>query len=176
MAPISFRAKNKGDEKHGTTHSQSIESNMKDEYGGATVGTILQRKGNAVFSVHPDDTVKHATQVLKQHRIGALLVKEINGDLIGIISERDIVRQLADTPGGTLAHQVKDVMTANPQLCYPSEKLMDIMQRMTEGRFRHLPVVDDGAITGLVTIGDVVKFRLMELEYEALRMKQMIVG
>ena len=104
------------------------------------------------------------------------MVTDQNGALQGILSERDIVRRMADTPGQTLPQSVEALMTREVQTCAPEDRLMDVLKTMTEGRFRHMPVLSDGRLCGVITIGDVVHFRLQELEYEALRMKQMIVG
>ena len=104
------------------------------------------------------------------------MVTDQNGALQGILSERDIVRRLADTPGHTLPQLVEEIMTREVKTCAPEDLLIDVAKVMNEGRFRHLPVLKDGKLCGMITVGDVVSFRLKELEYEALRMKQMIVG
>lgn len=113
---------------------------------------------------------------LRERRIGALMVRDASGELVGILSERDIVRKLADTPGETLPKKVEDVMTKTVEVCSPSETLLSVLQRMTAGRFRHMPVVDGATVMGMLTVGDVVNFRLTELEHEALQLKQLIVG
>jgi CBS domain-containing protein len=157
------------------TTSQSVNTNLAS--ADATVQKLLDSKGGEVFSIRQQDTLGTAVQTLAEKRIGALVISDANGALIGILSERDIVRKLAETPGQTLPQQVQDVMTKDVQTCTASESLVTVLRRMTEGRFRHLPVVDDqGRLTGMVTIGDVVNFRLNALEHEALQMKQLIVG
>jgi CBS domain-containing protein len=102
------------------------------------------------------------------------------GDLCGILSERDIVRKLAETPGQTLAQSVEENMTRDVQTCAPQDALIGVLRQMTEGRFRHMPVVDPqggtNRLCGMITIGDVIQFRLRTLEHEALQMKQLIVG
>ena len=115
-------------------------------------------------------------RILKEKRIGALVITDTNGAPQGILSERDIVRRMAETPGQTLPQLVKDLMTREVQTCALDDRLIDVLKRMSEGRFRHMPVVAGGSLCGMITIGDVVQFRLKELEYETLRMKQMIVG
>ena len=140
------------------------------------VKQIFKQKDDRIVTVQPSDTVATATEVLKRENIGALMVSASDGDLAGILSERDIVRRMADTPGQTLPQSVSDLMTSDVQTCRPDEALTDILKRMSEGRFRHLPVIDESGLCGMITIGDVVNFRLNELEYEALKMKQMIVG
>lgn len=157
------------------TTSQSVNTNLASS--DASVQKLLDSKGGAVFSIRQQDTLGTAVQTLAEKRIGALVVSDANGALIGILSERDIVRKLAETPGQTLPQQVQDVMTKDVQTCTADESLVTVLRRMTEGRFRHLPVVDaQGRLTGMVTIGDVVNFRLNALEHEALQMKQLIVG
>lgn len=172
MAPASYQPPVKGEETRSS--SQSVDSALLKST--ATVKTILDEKGREVFKVHPQDSIATATQVMKEKGIGAVVVTDGAGVLVGILSERDIVRQLADTPGQTLDQIVETVMTKDPVTCTPEERLVEMMKRMTEGRFRHLPVLDADGLGGMITIGDVVSYRLRELEYESLRMKQMIVG
>jgi CBS domain-containing protein len=174
MAPTSYQAPMRGDKAEKKTVSQSTESNLASTT--STVAKLLENKGSAVFSVRPQDTVHHAVTVLRDKRIGALLVTDQNGAMQGILSERDIVRKLAETPGQTLPQEVEGLMTREVTTCAPSDLLETILRKMTDGRFRHMPVMDDGKLCGMITIGDVVNFRLNELEYESLRMKQMIVG
>ena len=101
---------------------------------------------------------------------------DANGVLQGILSERDIVRKLAETPGQTLPQTVEENMTTGVVTCSPSDELIDVLRRMNDGKFRHMPVLDGENLCGMVTIGDVVNHRLEELEHEALQLKQMIVG
>jgi CBS domain-containing protein len=172
----SYRGHLKSDDEGQKSHSQSVDANMMPGTGAATVGTILKQKGHVIYSVRPDAEVVEAVALLKAHRIGAVVVLGADGGLVGILSERDVVRKLGDAGPHLLSLPVSDLMTANPVTCQSNERLIEMMHRMTEGRFRHLPVVDDDRLIGLITIGDVVKHRLLELEYEALKMKQMIVG
>lgn len=174
MAPTSYQAPKRGDKADKTTYSQSTESNLS--HAQTTVAKLMDGKGDAVFSVRPNDTIHSVVNTLKEKRIGAVLVTDQNGALQGILSERDIVRRMADTPGQTLPQAVEDLMTREVKTCSPDDLLDDVLKTMTDGRFRHMPVLRDGNLCGVITIGDVVHFRLKELEYEALRMKQMIVG
>lgn len=174
MAPFSYQPPTRGDKAGQASHSQSPESNLS--HGQSTVASLLETKGDAIFSIRPNDTVGHAVEALKEKRIGALVVTDQNGTLQGILSERDIVRRLADTPGHTLPQLVEEIMTREVKTCAPDDPLIDVAKVMNEGRFRHLPVLKDGKLAGMITVGDVVNFRLKELEYEALRMRQMIVG
>ncbi|MEM6942561.1 MAG: CBS domain-containing protein [Pseudomonadota bacterium] len=172
--PSSYQAPMRGDHEEERTVSQSVETNMSTET--ATVQQLLDKKGGDVFSIRPQETLRTAVEVLRDRRIGALMVTDATGSLIGILSERDIVRKLADTPGQTLPKQVEEIMTTEVQVCEPSEPMVSVLRRMTKGRFRHMPVVAEGRLLGMITIGDVVNYRLNELEYEALKLKQMIVG
>lgn len=172
--PASYQAPMRGDKKKDRTHSQSSASNLKSET--LTVARVLERKGGDVFSITPDETLGRAVEVLRDRRIGALMVTDDKGALCGILSERDIVRKLAETPGQTLPKKVGDVMTTKVETCGPDETLVSILKKMNDGRFRHMPVLDGVALVGMITIGDVVSFRLHELEHEALQLKQLIVG
>ena len=174
MAPSSYQAPTRGDKTDNRTHSQSTDSNLSNT--NTTVAKLLEGKGDAIFSVRPNDTISHVVQVLRDKRIGALVVTDQNGTLQGILSERDIVRRMAETPGQTLPQEVEALMTRDVVTCAPDEYLMEVLKKMTEGRFRHMPVLKEGKLCGMITIGDVVNFRLRELEYEALKMRQMIVG
>ncbi|MEL6915385.1 MAG: CBS domain-containing protein [Pseudomonadota bacterium] len=156
------------------THSQSISSNTAGDDG--TVANLLATKGRNIIAISPEDTISAAVGLLKEKRIGALVVTDKTGELKGILSERDIVRKLAETPGQTLPQTVAENMTAKVVTCQPSDSLVLVLQRMMEGRFRHMPVLERGKLCGMVTIGDVVQFRLSEVEHEALQLKQMIVG
>lgn len=173
--PASYQPPMRQDkEKTERTWSQSKSTNLKSDH--ADVATILEHKGSDVFSINPEDTLHRAVEVLRDRGIGALLVTDAEGKLAGILSERDIVRKLAETPGQTLPQRVDDVMTKKVETCAPGDPLISALQRMTAGRFRHMPVVDGERLMGMVTIGDVISYRLTELEHEALQMKQLIVG
>jgi len=172
--PSSYQGPSRKDKMQATTHSQSSESNLKQDT--ATVRKLLQSKGGEVFALRPQNTLHEAVEMLRDKRVGALVVKDSEGKLQGILSERDIVRKLAETPGQTLAQRVQDVMTTNVETCGLDEPLISVLRKMTDGRFRHMPVIDGGNLVGIVSIGDVVNYRLNELEYEALQLKQLIVG
>lgn len=172
--PASYQPQVRRDTEASKTQSQSQSTNLSK--GEATVADILRDKGKEVIWIAPDDTLGRAVEILRDHRIGALVVTDAGGTLGGILSERDIVRKLADTPGQTLPQKVADVMTTTVQTCQPADSLVSVLQRMTDGRFRHMPVVEGGKLVGMITIGDVVNFRLQQLEYEALQLKQLIVG
>lgn len=172
--PESYRSPMRMDKKSDRTFSQSSATNISADQ--ATVAKVLAQKGGDIFSIAPGETLGRAVEVLRDRRIGALLVTNETGALAGILSERDIVRKLAETPGQTLPQLVKDVMTTKVEACTQNETLISVLQRMTAGRFRHMPVVDGNTLIGMVTIGDVINFRLTELEHETLQLKQLIVG
>lgn len=135
------------------------------------VRDILSGKGGRVTTVKPDTTVAATSRLLSQHRIGAVLVTDTADSIVGIISERDIVRGLAGH-GATVAElSVADLMTRDVRTCSPGDTIADIMGVMTTQRIRHLPVLEDGRLAGIVSIGDVVKHRLDEakLEVDSLR-------
>jgi CBS domain-containing protein len=140
------------------------------------VETILQNKGRAVATIRPDDTVGAAVDALVSRNIGALVASEDGEHVDGIISERDIVHALARHGTALLAVTVAEVMTQSVVTCDPTESVAELMAEMTNRRIRHLPVVHDGRLCGIVSIGDVVKNRLDEIEYEARSLRSFIAG
>lgn len=120
------------------------------------VSTILATKGNKLYTIVPNQPVSDAIAQLAAYNIGVLLVLGEDGKLAGIISERDIVRQLNNQPD-LLAKPVADVMTTEVVTCLPQDDLMSVAHVMTERRFRHLPIVEDGILLGMISIGDVLK-------------------
>jgi CBS domain-containing protein len=128
---------------------------------------ILRAKGNEVIAVAPDATLFDAAQLLHEHRIGALVVLDRSDQLIGIVSERDVVAAIAAHRGDALHMHVDQVMSADVVVCSPRDTVEQLMTVMTERRFRHLPVVDNGKLVGIVSIGDVVKRRISEISDEA---------
>jgi len=174
MVASSFRPPVRGDSTDQKSHSQSTETAFSGVL--TPVSKLLERKGTDVFSVTPDQTIHDAVNLLRDKRIGAVPVVDESGRLVGILSERDIVRKMADMPGQTLPSRVGDTMTTTVSTCKPSDTIVEVLKLMTEKRFRHMPVMEGDHIRGIVTIGDVVHYRMAELEHEALRMKQLIVG
>ena len=131
------------------------------------VESILAVKGAEVATIGPEASVGEAVATLREHRVGALVVSSDGSHIAGIVSERDIVRRLADHAEGTLALAVGDVMTREVTTCGAKDTIEKLMWLMTEQRIRHVPVVDDdGVLVGIVSIGDVVKHRLGQLESE----------
>ena len=135
-----------------------------------TVRAILDTKGHQVQGVEPDAKLSVAIKLLSERRIGAVLVLS-QGRIEGILSERDIVRVLGERGAGVLDEPVSSVMTRKVVSCREKDTVSEIMETMTLGKFRHLPVVEDGRVVGLISIGDVVKWRVgeYEREQEALR-------
>lgn len=130
-----------------------------------TVRAILDTKGVQVVSIQADATVSSVVTLLGERRIGAVLV--MTGDRMdGIISERDIVRALAERGAKMMDEQVRALMTTRVMTCHKGDTVASVMEKMTEGKFRHLPVIEDGRVVGIISIGDVVKHRLSEFEHE----------
>jgi CBS domain-containing protein len=140
------------------------------------IAQILAGKGSDIVSTRPDQTIAAVAGLLKRKRIGALVVTDADGRLCGIISERDLARGLADHGARLLDMKVAELMTAKVVTCSPEDGLASLMQTMTERRFRHLPVVKDGELIGIISIGDVVKHRLQELEAETHMLQDYIHG
>ena len=130
-----------------------------------TVRSILDSKGHQVLSVEPDAKLAAAVKILGERKIGAVLVMS-EGRIEGILSERDIVRALSDRGAGVLDESVSAVMTRKVVSCRESDTVAGIMEMMTLGKFRHLPVVEEGKVVGLISIGDIVKRRVQEYETE----------
>ena len=141
------------------------------------VQQILQAKGgDGVITIKPGTKVSEAAQILAERRIGGLVVSSDGERADGILSERDIVRSLAVRGAGCLTEKVDEMMTPNPVCCSRQDTSDVVLTRMTDGRFRHMPVVEDGKLVGIVTIGDVVKARLQELSMEKTALEGMIMG
>lgn len=131
------------------------------------VSGILSLKGSDVATIRPDASVEFAAEQLQTRRFGALVVTAVDGSLEGIISERDIVYAIAKNGSDALSQPVGSIMTTDVWTCSPNDSAEDLARIMTNQRARHIPVVVDGALAGLVSVGDVVKSRLTELEDEA---------
>jgi len=138
------------------------------------VKAILATKGDGVVTIEPNVTVEAAVAVLAKHRIGALVVLGADQRVIGILSERDIVRSLAELGPEALSVQLSQVMTRKVVTCGESETVSGIMERMTNGKFRHVPVIEQDRLVGIVSIGDVVKHRLSEIEIESAALRDYI--
>ena len=131
------------------------------------VTEILRNKGADVITIWPGASLRSAVDRMTKRNVGALVVVDDDGKVVGMLAERDVVRALADSAERALRESVADVMSRRPITCGPDDRLADLMAVMTEHRVRHLPVVADGHLLGLVSIGDLVKARLGELEFES---------
>jgi CBS domain-containing protein len=141
-----------------------------------TVAAILKHKGHQVTTIEPTATVAHIVAVLTELRIGSVLVTDRAKRLLGIVSERDIMRSIAANGAQTLEMSAGQVMTLTLQVVHPETTVVEAMTMMTIGRSRHLPVIDHEALVGLISIGDVVKARLMDQESEVDSLKSYVAG
>lgn len=139
------------------------------------VSDILKTKGADVVAVPPSLPVSDAAKLLAEKRIGSVLVMD-REKIAGILSERDIVRTLAAEGASCLDGPVSRLMTAKVVTCRPDQSISDVMELMTSGRFRHVPVVADGRLAGMISIGDVVKWRLEEAQEEVRQMAAYVSG
>ena len=137
---------------------------------------ILRAKGRNVTTIGPDATVGRAAELLRQRNIGAVVVVEQAGTVAGIISERDIVHGVADKGTACLEQTVAELMTRRVHSCALDDSITELMGRMTKERIRHLPVLENGRLCGIVSIGDVVKNRLEEIEFEADQLREYVTS
>lgn len=131
-----------------------------------TVKAILSAKAGEVITIEPTTKLSDAAKILAERKIGALVVTGADRRVVGIVSERDIVQDLAVHGAASLDLPLTEVMTRKVMTCTVADTISSLMERMTQGKFRHLPVVDQGRLIGIVSIGDVVKHRLQEMERE----------
>jgi CBS domain-containing protein len=131
------------------------------------VATILRGKGANVVTARPESTISEISKLLHDAKIGAVIVSSDRVRVDGILSERDVVRAIAANGEAALTMSVAEVMTCEVVTCAPSDNVAHLMAQMTAGRFRHMPVIDEGALIGIVSIGDVVRVRVEEIENEA---------
>jgi CBS domain-containing protein len=134
------------------------------------IGQILKTKPRGVMTAAPDDTIHEITLRLASHKIGAIILLE-NGNVAGIISERDIIRLIAEHGASALDMAAKEGMTRNVITCTRDCTVDEVMEKMTNGRFRHMPVIEDGILAGIISIGDVVKHHTAEVELEVTAMR-----
>ncbi len=139
------------------------------------IQTVLATKGSHVITIHPNQSLKEAAALLTQHNIGALVVVNESGAPVGILSERDIVRAAARRDDA-LAQPVNAVMTRDVVTASPQDDLQAVMQSMTDGNFRHVPILDQGALVGIVSIRDLVKVRFEEYQGEIDTLETLVTG
>jgi CBS domain-containing protein len=135
------------------------------------IAQILKSKGRAVATARPDATLGEVIGKLAQKRIGAIVIVGDNGEVAGILSERDVIRRLGERGAEALQEQASQIMTTAVITCQESSTLDELMELMTQGRFRHVPVIEDGALVGIVSIGDIVKNHIAEVEMEVSAMR-----
>jgi CBS domain-containing protein len=135
---------------------------------------ILTTKSGDVITIDPTDNLAAAAKLLAERRIGAVVILGVDHRIVGILSERDIVRALAEQGAPVLNQPVSQVMTREVKTCSEDDTIGDLMSRMTMGKFRHMPVVRQGKLIGIVSIGDVVKGRLEEMDVEAKALREYI--
>jgi CBS domain-containing protein len=139
------------------------------------VSSILAGKGREVVTIDPNASLGDAVRLLADKRIGAALILGAGGYIAGIISERDVVRALAERGAGALSEPLSRSMTRKVETCTEGEAVANIMERMTLGKFRHMPVIDQGRLVGIVSIGDIVKHRVEEIERDTVAMRDYIL-
>lgn len=139
------------------------------------VQSILSQKGNVVFQIGPNETVQQAVDLLVKHNIGSLIVAS-GKDVVGIITERDILRQCAVNSSALNLALVKDIMTKDIIFCSPEDEVDEAMSAMTKKRIRHLPIIDEDGIAGMISIGDLVKSQLQVSQHEIKYLRDYITG
>jgi len=140
-----------------------------------TVATILAAKGHDVVTIEPSASLAAAARLLAEKRIGAVLILGADRRIVGILSERDIVRAIGERGADVLGEPVSVAMTRKVCTCNETELVSSIMERMSAGKFRHMPVVDQGQPVGIISIGDIVKHRLQAMERDSVAMRDYIV-
>ena len=157
-------------------HTLRLDHTCHVKGGTMFVSDILTQKGGLVFTVTPGTSIAQLSQQLSTRRIGSVLVLDGEGSVAGIVSERDLVRALASHGAKAMELEARQVMTREVVTCDPDDSIDHIMETMTHGRFRHVPVVRHGELLGVVSIGDVVKARLAEAHHEAEALKAYIAA
>jgi CBS domain-containing protein len=152
----------------------SPQSSANREAKPMTVKAMLARKGTDVVTVDPNASLADAVKLLATHRIGAVVATGADRRIVGILSERDIVRVLGDKGAAALTTSIAEVMTRKVVTCNTSDTISVLMERMTAGKFRHVPVVDQDRLVGIISIGDVVKSRVHEMEQESAALRDYI--
>ena len=140
------------------------------------ISDILNAKGTEVIATGPAETVAATARLLNYQRIGAALVRDAKDNVVGVISERDIIRGIAVNGARALDMEVRELMTREVVSCKPTDTISEVMRVMTTRRFRHLPVMEDGALKGMISIGDVVKYRLDESELETRVLRDYVIA
>jgi len=141
------------------------------------VKEIYKKKNTGVVKAHPQDTIASAATIMTKDDVGVVIIMDDDDKMVGILSERDIVRSLPEQGASLLEQPIQTLMTCNVKTCRPEDSVEGVMKLMTEGRFRHVPVLnEDGEVTTVISIGDIVKKRVESLEEEAAHMRAFIGG
>ncbi len=140
------------------------------------ISDILNAKGTEVIATGPAETVAATARLLNYQRIGAVLVRDAKDNVVGVISERDIIRGIAVNGARALDMEVRELMTREVVSCKPTDTISEVMRVMTTRRFRHLPVMEDGTLKGMISVGDVVKYRLDESELETRVLRDYVIA
>ncbi|PRY95528.1 CBS domain protein [Hasllibacter halocynthiae] len=141
-----------------------------------TVKRVLKGKAGGIVTVPPGTTLLDAVKRLAEHRIGTVVVTPDGGRVAGILSERDVAREVARRGASALEMPVEEAMTTEVETCTAEDTARGVLERMTEGRFRHMPVLEDGALAGLISLGDIVKYRLEEVRDERNALRDFVTG
>ena len=139
-----------------------------------TVANILRQKGTSVVTAKPGQKLHELMKLMTRHRIGAVIIVNANGEVAGVLSERDVVRALAGHGPDAFDHPVSRYMTEDVTTCTLDDSIEEIMEIMTRGRFRHVPVMEGGELRGIVSIGDVVKIKIEQTEREVVSLREYI--
>ena len=137
---------------------------------------ILRRKGRRTITIGPDATLKEASNMLSKHDIGALVVTDETDRIVGVLSERDIVRQISERGPVALRLTVENAIEDEPATCTPDDSVKDLMEFVTRERVRHLPVLNDGKLDGVISVGDLLKSRMEEMETEKQVLRDRLMG
>jgi len=175
MAPHSYRGPLANDGAEPDTHSQTLEA-VNDSDRNPPVSFILGRAERTSFTISPDTPVLKVIELMRKRDHRALVVGEEGGKPLGIVTDRDIVKGLSAMGLEMFGASVSAIMTKSLVSCSSSDRLVDVTRKMVEGKFRHMPVVDHGRLVGLISVLDLLRERVSELEYENLKIRQAFVG
>ncbi|SNY94245.1 CBS domain-containing protein [Cohaesibacter sp. ES.047] len=176
MTPKTYQGPRASDETQQNSTSQDARLAFEKTYSETKVRDILKGKSADLFTVTRTMTIAAATAELAARRVGNLPVVDHNLGLVGVISERDIVAAVCEVGEEAMGRSVEQHMTMDPATCKGEDLIVDVMQIMTDGHFRHMPVMDGPVLVGVISIRDIVMHRVQEVEYETLRLKQLMVG
>lgn len=175
MTPISYQGP-RADAEQPESHSQDASLAFEKAQSETQVAKLLSDNGSSIYTITETMSLAAAVAELAAKKVGILPVIDLQGNLVGVLSERDIMRAVAKADGDAMSANVDEYMTRDPKTCSAEDKIVDVMKTMSEGRFRHMPVMQGGVVAGMISIRDIVHNRVQELELEALKIKQLMVG